>query len=186
MSSEKESIYYERVVLRCQRNEKDAFEELIRNWEKRLFYYVRRLVDDEQDAWDILQQTWLKVIQGIGSLREPRSLPTWLYRIARGTAMDHWRDKYSRRDLVHQNETISNVDHESEMFRFEDAEQVHYGLNHISLPHREVLTLYFLEDFSVEEIAKVLGIPPGTVKSRLYYAKRDLRSVLEQGDGDNE
>ena len=100
--------------------------------------------------------------------------------------MDHWRDKYSRRDLVYQNETISNVDHESEMFHFEDAEQVHYGLSQISLAHREVLTLYFLEDFSVEEIAQVLGIPLGTVKSRLYYAKRDLRSVLEQGDGNNE
>ncbi len=186
MKSEKEAIYYERIVLRCRRNEKDAFEELIRDWEKRLFYYVRRLVDDEQDAWDILQQTWLKIIRGIESLREPRSLPTWLYRIARDTAMDHWRAKYSQQALVYQNETSLNVEQNSEMFRFEDAEQVHYGLSQISLAHREVLTLHFLEDFSVEEIANILTVPPGTVKSRLYYGKKELRSVLEQKDGDHE
>ena len=62
----------------------------------------------------------------------------------------------------------------------DDAEQVHYGLRRISLPHREILTLFFLQDLSVEEIADVVGIPFGTVKSRLYYAKRALRTVLEK------
>jgi RNA polymerase sigma-70 factor (ECF subfamily) len=66
---------------------------------------------------------------------------------------------------------------------FEDAEQVHRALGRISLPHREVLTLFFLEDLSQEQMAEVLGIPLGTVKSRLSYAKRALRSVLEQEEG---
>jgi len=184
--TEKEAIYYELLVLRCQRKEKVALEELIRNWERRLFYYIRRLVDVEQDAWDILQQTWLKVLQGIGKLREPRSLPTWLYRIARNTAMSHLRLEYSRRALLDENEDISSVEENSESFCFEDAERVHYGLSKLSLPHREVLTLHFLEDLSVEEIAEVVRIPPGTVKSRLYYAKRALRTVLEQEDRNHE
>ena len=100
MTSEKESIYYELLVLRCRRREKDALEELIGNWERRLFYYVRRLVGNEEDAWDILQQTWLKVIRGIGRLQQPRSLPTWLYRIARNTAMSHLRVEYSKRAFL--------------------------------------------------------------------------------------
>ena len=62
----------------------------------------------------------------------------------------------------------------------EDAEQVHYGLSQLSLPHREVLTLYFLQDLSIDEIAELLGVAPGTIKSRLHFAKRSLRAVLEQ------
>lgn len=180
MISEKEAIYQELLVLRCRRREKDALEELIGNWERRLFYYVRRLVGNEEDAWDILQQTWLKVLRGIGRLREPRSLPTWLYRIARNTAMSHLRIEYSKRALFEGNGDVSGAEANADTFHFDDAEQVHYALSKLSLPHREVLTLHFLEDLSLEEIAQVVGIPPGTVKSRLYYAKRALRAVLER------
>lgn len=182
MRAEKELIYYELLVLRCQRGETGAVEELIHNWEKRLFYYVRRLVDNEQDAWDILQETWLKVIQGIRLLREPRKLPTWLYRIARNTTMSHLRDEYSKRALLAKSESPPNSEGSPEGFVFEDAERVHCGLSRISLPHREVLTLYFLQDLSLEGVADVLGVPLGTVKSRLHYAKRALRAILEKGD----
>ena len=63
--TEKQAIYYELLVLRCQRGQRDALEELVRNWEKRLFYYVRRLVGDEQTAWQVLQETWVKVLVGV-------------------------------------------------------------------------------------------------------------------------
>jgi len=180
LRSEKEAIYYQLLVLRCRRGDKAALEELIQNWERRLFYYVRRLVDDEEDAWDILQEIWLKVIRGIRRLREPRSLPTWLYSIARNTAMSHLRVEYANRPLHAEKDNLSSIETSAEEFRFEDAEQVHYGLSKLTLPHREVLTLYFLQDLSVEEIAEVLGVPAGTVKSRLYYARRALRDVLER------
>lgn len=91
--TEKQAIYYELLVLRCQQGQKEAFEELVRNWEKRLFFYVRRLVDDEQDAWQMLQQTWVKVLRGIKKLRQPRKLPAWLYGIAHNTAIDHFKNK---------------------------------------------------------------------------------------------
>ena len=55
--TDKEAIYYELLVLRCRQGQKLAFEELIEMWEKRLFYYIRKLVDDEHDAWQILQET---------------------------------------------------------------------------------------------------------------------------------
>jgi RNA polymerase sigma factor (sigma-70 family) len=180
LRSEKEEIYWELLVLRCKRREAGALEELIRNWERRLFYYVRRLAENEEDAWDILQETWLKVLRGIGSLREPRSLPTWLYRIARNTAVSRLRANRLHHDLLDGNQDLLCNDTEEEPFGFEDAQRVHHGLSRISMPHREVLTLHFLEDLSVEEIADVVGVPSGTVKSRLHYAKRALRTVLEK------
>jgi RNA polymerase sigma-70 factor (ECF subfamily) len=63
---------------------------------------------------------------------------------------------------------------------FEDAEQVHRALACLSLRHREILTLFFLEDLSVEEVATILDIPQGTVKSRLHYARWALRKVITE------
>lgn len=178
--TEKEAIYYELLVLRCRRGQRNALEELIRTWEGRLFYYIRRLVDDEQQAWQILQQTWVKVLGGIKKLREPRKLPSWLYRIARNTAMSHLRAEYSNRALLEESKNLADVEDNGDNLAFEDAEQIHYGLGQISLHHREVLTLFFLQEMSVERVAEVLEIPAGTVKSRLYHARRALKAVLEK------
>jgi RNA polymerase sigma-70 factor (ECF subfamily) len=178
--TEKQAIYYELLVLRCRLGRRDALEELVRTWEKRLFYYIRRLVDDEQEAWQILQETWVEVLRGIKRLREPRKLPAWLYRIARNTAISHLRTKYRREALLERATNPYDIENSANNLAFEDAEQVHYGLGRISLHHREVLTLFFLQDLPIEEIAGVLEIPLGTVKSRLNYAKQALRAVLEK------
>jgi RNA polymerase sigma-70 factor (ECF subfamily) len=178
--TEKEAIYYELLVLRCRRGQKNALEELIQTWQQRLFYYIRRLVDDEQQAWQILQQTWVKVLTGIKKLRQPRKLPSWLYRIARNTAISHLRNEYANRLLHQDDKNLAVIQDNTDYLKFEDAEQVHYGLGQISLHHREVLTLFFLQDMSVEEVAEVLDIPAGTVKSRLYHARRALKTVLEE------
>ena len=137
-------------------------------------------MSDEEDAWDTLQEIWLKVIRQIGTLHEPRCLPTWLYRIARNTAMSRLRGRYADQSHIDESEPSSDVEQEAESFTFEDAEQVHYALGKLSLIHREALTLFFLKDLSIEEIADVLGVAAGTVKSRIHFAKRALRAVIEQ------
>lgn len=182
MFSNKDTILQNLLVLRCQRGDQQAFSELIRLWEMRLFFYIRRLVATEEDAWDVLQQTWVKVFQGIRSLKHPEKLPTWLYKIVRLAAMNHWRGHYREQSHLTEKAQQTADAHEDENEAFENAEQVAFALSRISLAHREVLTLYFLDDLSLGEIADVLSVPLGTVKSRLSYAKRALRAVLEQED----
>lgn len=180
MRADKEAIYCELLVLRCKRGHEQAFEELVGYWEKRLFYYVRRLVKTEDDTWDILQHTWMEVFKRIRSLKDPQSLPTWLYRIARNTAYTHLRVKYREQAHLDEAANTSEIEAKDEAFPFEDAERVHHGLDQISLIRKEALTLFLLEDLSMDQMAEVLGIPLGTVKSRVYHAKRALRAVLEQ------
>ena len=177
--TEKEVIYCELLVLRCRRGQRDALEELVRTWDRPLLYYIRRCVDDEQESLQILQQTWVKVLQGLGSLREPRRLPAWLYSIARKTALSYLRAKYSEQALFRNGDGIQDGSDDGAGWTFDDAEQIHYGLSKLSLIHREILTLFFLQDLSLEEIAGVLEIPVGTVKSRLHHAKRALRAILD-------
>ena len=183
--NESERILDELLVLRCRRHDTAAWRELIGRWERRLFYYARRLVGSERDAWDVLQQTWLAAYQALPTLRESRALRAWLYRIAHRQAVSHLRRTGAAPDGAAAGiETAADVPDDASgdpSFPAEVAEQVHAALAALSLAHREVLTLHFLEDVSVDEIAAVLDVPAGTVKSRLFHAKRALRAAIERG-----
>ena len=183
MSCSKESVYDQLLVLRCQKGDTQALEELVERWEPRLFYYVRRLVDHEVDAWDVLQKTWLKVMRGISQLRDAQSLPAWMYTLARRTAIDHGRQRLDRHlPLTALEMTDEPPDDMDSTLIFDNAEAVHSALERLSRPHREVLTLFFLQDLSIDQIADVIGVAAGTVKSRLYYARRALRETMGAED----
>jgi RNA polymerase sigma-70 factor (ECF subfamily) len=179
----KEAVQQELLVLRCQRGERAALDELIRHWETRLFYYVRRLVASEEDAWDVLQQTWVRVLKGIKTVSAPDRLPVWLYQVARASALSHWRGHYRASARIDQDFDLGEIPEDQSDDHHDDCELVHLGLSRISLPHREVLTLHFLENFRLDQMAEILGIPEGTVKSRLFHARRALRDALEPEEG---
>lgn len=178
MDEDRQAIELEILVLRCQRGERQAFEELVGAWERKLFFYIRRLVADEADAWQILQEVWLQVLRGIRSLRDPRRLPVWLYSVTRNTIMSHHRRGYACERLLDAAGSLETSP-EDDLAPIEAAESVQFGLSRIPEVDREVLTLFFLRDMSIDEVAEVLRIPPGTVKSRLFKAKRLLREALE-------
>jgi RNA polymerase sigma factor (sigma-70 family) len=167
-------------VIRAQRGDPAAFEELVSALEKPMFYYVRRLVRNEEDAWDILQEVWTKSFRNLGSLRETRRYRVWLYSIAHKITMSHQRSVYRSLDVFEDVPAPEFADESEARPNEEDAERVHFALDRIDAPFREVLTLRFLEDLSVEEISEVIGVPMGTVKSRLHYAKQALKKVLER------
>jgi RNA polymerase sigma factor (sigma-70 family) len=162
-----------------------AFREIVSLWERRLFFYLRRLAGDEQEAWDLLQQTWLKALRGLGSIREPRRLNAWLYTLARRTAADRIRELAADRQR-HADEAVLDeiADDSPDPEEFENAALVHWGLDRLELTQREILTLFFLEDFSLAEVGEILGLPPGTVKSRLHRAKTALREIIQREGGE--
>jgi RNA polymerase sigma-70 factor (ECF subfamily) len=175
-------LYRELLVIRAKRGDDKAFEEIVREFERPIFYYARRLVETDEDAWDIVQEIWIKAFRGIGSLRETKRFRVWLYRIAHGTAMGHHRAAYRNQavlDEAFDAEAAIEVDSAPNP---DDAERVHVALDRLEPDFREVLTLRFLEDLSVDETAEVMGVPAGTVKSRLFHAKKALRKVLSKED----
>jgi len=184
-SRDERTVYQELLVVRSQLGDRTALGELVGLWERRLAYYVRRLLAADNDVQQVLQDVWLKVVAGIGSLHDPTRLAPWLYSLARFTAIDHIRDSSTRRQLL-ANVPVEALDGEAaeSIARFDDAEQVHRALSQLGVVDREVLTLYFLDDLSVADVAAVLKIPVGTVKSRLYHARKALKAVLDQREGE--
>lgn len=109
------------------------------------------------------------------------TLPAFLYRTARNHALAYLRHRDADYRLYAAVEASQTSTEPEPTFTAEDAAAIHAGLDKLSPPHREALTLFFLQDLSIEEIASVLGIPPGTVKSRLHHAKKALGAVLREG-----
>jgi RNA polymerase sigma-70 factor (ECF subfamily) len=145
--------------------------------ERPLLYFVAGFTGEDA-ALDVLQEVWLRAFRDFAKLADPRRLRPWLYRIARGTAIDRLRKSRadSRRDLLYAAE--AGAAGEEPDFGPDDAAAVHRALDTLDLPHREVLVLHFLEGLPLAEIAEVVGCPEGTVKSRLFHAKRALRAAL--------
>jgi RNA polymerase sigma factor (sigma-70 family) len=167
------------LTVRWQRGDKAAFDGIVKLWERSLYYYLRRLAPTEADAWELLQETWLKTIRSLQKLRDPQALPAFLYATARNLALSRLRGRGFQTAAEDQGEAATEG---GETGAFDDAEQVHHALDQLPVPQREVLTLFFLNDLTLEEIALLLEVPVGTVKSRLHYARQAIRKILFQGE----
>lgn len=172
-------IETELALLKLTRGDSSAMPALIALWERPLFYYIRRLVESEEDAFDVLQEVWMSVLRSASAMRDGGALPAWLYRTARNAAIDLLRKRNRWRPLPDE-ETLESIVDDGAAFDSVDALDLHRALGRLSLPHREAITLYFLEDFSLAEIAEITGATLGTVKSRLYYARRALKTILSE------
>jgi RNA polymerase sigma-70 factor (ECF subfamily) len=168
------------LVVRAQARDPTAFRELVTRYERRLVYYLRRMLGDETGAYDVLQDVWLLVFKRLASLEAPEAFRVWLYKIAHDVAVGHLRRRSRQPQALADEEALpEEPDAWNEFEALENAELVHRTLEQLSAPHREVLTLRFLEAMEVAEIAEATGCGIGTVKSRLHYAKRALRQQIE-------
>jgi RNA polymerase sigma-70 factor (ECF subfamily) len=174
------------LVVRCQVGDESAFSEIVSSYGTRLRYYLLKLLGNPEAVEDTLQEVWLDLYRGFPRLRQPEAFRPWLYRITRDHAYRVLRKGRRIRRLVVDVEPPSDVIAvEDEGFSMNDAPRIHSALGRLSPAHREVLVLRFIEDLSYEEIAQVTRCELGTVKSRIYYAKRLLREEME-GQVDHE
>jgi len=169
----------ELLVVRCQLGERPAFDELIARWHQPLWRYARHLSGNDAAADDAAQEVWLRVLRGIARLREGARLRSWLFGIAHRVLMDRLRDQYNQPvsagsdiDLEEQPDDDSALTLEFELAAMLEE------LARLPQVEKEVLTLFYLQELSLDEVAQVLGVPVGTIKSRLHRARKILRHQL--------
>lgn len=167
-------------MVRCQLGERPAFDELIQRWHQPLWRYARHLAGNDAAADAAAQEVWLRVLRGIGRLRDGARLRSWLFGIAHRVLMDRLRDQYRRPLAADAGLELEEqpVDDSAPTLEFEIAAMLE-ELAGLPAVEREVLTLFYLHELPLDEVAQVLTVPVGTVKSRLYRARKLLRHQLD-------
>lgn len=162
----------------------EALDGLARRWTPRLLRYAARLVGasggSAEAARDVVQDTWLGVIRGLRGLRDPAQFPAWIYGIATRRCMDEIRARTRRRRLE-ERAAAGGTDRQLATPTPELQVDLAAAIGRLPPIHRAAVHLFYREELSVEEIAAVLGIPAGTVKSRLHHAREALKRQLQSG-----
>ena len=159
-----------------------AWDALFRRYQLPLYVYVFELLHHEQAALDAVQETFINAARHVDSLRDDAKFGSWLFGIAHQKCAQHWRKP--RREEPLDESFLEQPNDEPPpadlLIRDEQKEELMNLLNQLSEPHRAVLLLHFLEEFSLEEIADITDASLGTVKSRLHYAKKSLRELITE------
>ena len=185
------------LVERCRANDGTAFNEVVSRYKDKVYNYLYRMMGDAADAEDLTQEVFVRLYTSLGSFRSQSSLNTWLFRIAGNLCIDYFRRSKKHRVIAYSldepvGETsdvadsgvsgreVADLTYEPHrlMERHELSQQIQTALSVLPEKLRAVLILHDIEGMPYEEIAQVVGCPLGTVKSRLFNARLQLRQRL--------
>lgn len=183
------SVQESLFVLRLKANEDAAYDELVRTYNASIFHVAYRMLGDTADASDVVQEIFIKVFRHIGGFKGESALKTWIFRIAFSEILNRlrwWKSRHrsstvSLDDQPNGNEYYVRDSRPTPDEALESKEQelaIQQALGKLSGERRSIIVLRDIEGFSYTEIADVLGVSIGTVKSRLARARGDLKKSL--------
>ncbi|MBW4534681.1 MAG: sigma-70 family RNA polymerase sigma factor [Pleurocapsa minor HA4230-MV1] len=177
------------LIFLCQQGDRDCFRLLYQRYQQRVRSTLYQLCGSAI-LDDLVQEVFLKVWKGLPKLKTTKYFSTWLYRISWNVAIDQRRklakgqEKTSLNQKTWEKELdktkLTNLEPASDLMQLHYRDLVHRGLNNLSFEHRAVLVLHDLEDLPQKQVAEILNVPVGTVKSRLFHARNSLKKFLEQ------
>lgn len=176
------------LVVRAKRGERAAFGELVRRYMKRSYHVALGLVGNHDDALDLSQEAFAKAFGARAGMDPERPFFPWLYHIIRRLCFNHTRDQRSRRLTLERaggwltDTTMGRhpLSPDRALERAELREQIGAAIERLTDRERETLVLREFEELRYKEIAELLGVPIGTVMSRLYRARRSMAREIEQ------
>jgi RNA polymerase sigma-70 factor (ECF subfamily) len=167
------------LVLGTAAGDQAAFEKLFRRFERPLYAYFTRLVKDQATAEDLVCETLTAVWKGARGFRGDARVSTWVFGIAHRIGATAIRAKRPSVSLEEIEEPIAGGSLEEEGERMDLAARIRQAMARLSPEHQEVVELVFYHGFAYLEIARILGVPVNTVKTRMFYARQKLRAAFE-------
>lgn len=172
------------LIRRWKRGEKQAFETLVKRHMADAFYVAYGYVGNSEDARDLSQEAFVKAYQARARFDETRPFYPWLYRIIKNHCLNFVTRRHRHVSLDDENEHREIPSPAAtpleDLETGERKRLVRAALDRLSEDHREIIVLKDFKDHSYKEIAGILGVPIGTVMSRLYYARQTLRATIEE------
>ncbi|MEY2486392.1 MAG: polymerase sigma-70 factor, subfamily [Verrucomicrobiota bacterium] len=182
------------LVKRCQDGDSEAFDELVTRYRTRIFGMIYNMVHNEQDAWDLAQDSFVKAWKSIKRFRGQSSFYTWIYRIVMNVTIDWLRKKQVKgagsefddtiqlKEIDPASKTVPRADAlpYQQMEQAEIRSEIDKAIAQLSPEHRAVILMKEIEGMQYHEIAEALECSIGTVMSRLFYARKRLQSLLRE------
>ena len=180
------------LVKRCQAGETDAFDQLVTRYRTRIFAMIYNMVHNEQDAWDLSQEAFVKAWKSIVRFQGKSSFYTWIYRIVMNVTIDWLRkrqvkaggaefdDAIQLKEIDPASKTVPKADPlpHKRLEHQEIRARIDKAIEQLSPEHRAVILMKEIEEMQYHEIAETLGCSIGTVMSRLFYARKKLQTAL--------
>ena len=165
------------LIAKIAKKDQNAFQTFFYIYKNRLYYYFYKLLENQEDAEELTMETFFRIYRNAGTFRGESKVSSWVFGIARRVCLEHLKEKNRsiktleiyEGDAVSENLPIN-----------EDVELVRKAIEKLAPHDREVLFLAYYEELPYEDIAKVLDIPVGTVKSRVFNAKAKLKRIIEE------
>jgi len=182
----------QQLVAASKRGDQDAFAQLVQRYQRRIFNLVYRMLQQYEEASEITQETFLAAWQGLPSFRGEARFATWLYRIAYNCALKQLETRKRDRALqtalqaeqaLESEDTFDRADAQIDEHERQAFVQEH--LSHLPAKYRIVLILRHLQDKTYEEMAEILAMPVGTIKTHLFRARNLLKERLQGADRDS-
>ncbi len=180
----------DQLIKRAQSGDEEAFNALYEKYYKTMLYSAYRFTNNMEDAKDAVQTAFMQMYQSIGNLKDPKYFRLWMNKIVRGKCIDIF---HKNRDVpvdTMQDEIVNLYaeDHDDyvphkRLLRSSDQDIVIHLITELPKHYQEILFYAYYSQFSMKEMANILDIPEGTVKSRLYAAKRSLRDKVMDYEG---
>ena len=180
------------LIARTQAGEAAAFDELIVKYSPRLYGLVYNMTSNHEDTHDLMQDIWAKAYRSINGFRGHSSFYTWIHSIGVNMTINFLK-KRGRRAHMSLDDVDANIQHDKEFLELtasstpireanlnELQKRLNEAMQRLSNDHRVVVTMFDIQGMPHAEIAKILGISEGTVRSRLFYAHRQLQNFLTE------
>lgn len=181
------------LVAQAQAGDPDAFEQLIQRHQQRIYGLCYHLTSNHEDANDLAQEAFIKAWKALRNFKGDSSFYTWIYRIAYNGTLNHLKQRRNRTPHISLNDLDAHAEHDSELVQLishktprrdagltELQRHLNEAMQRLSEEHRTVVALHDVQGMPHDEIARIMNCNPGTVRSRLFYARQQLQAWLSE------
>jgi RNA polymerase sigma-70 factor (ECF subfamily) len=178
MKQRVKQVFDEWLVLSYKSGNSKAMGLLVKRWNHKLIRHIYYRTNDLEASKDIAQDCWIAIMNGLNRLREPSEFGVWALRIANNKAIDWVRKQTKERKML---EIKNNIESEQifSTSKSDQIEAIQKAYNNLDQKYKMMLNLHYRQEFSVRQIAKILRISEGTVKSRLFKARSELKQKIK-------